>query len=190
MEKCLKTVRRNCILDITHANSYFGESKKQILNKGDTKFSDDINHSMLNLDAYIHITSPIRRLVDLLNMIEFQRVKGILTLSNSALDFYRKWSDKLDFINACTKNIRKVQNECDLLHLCSNNLTVMQKEYDGYLFNKNETQCTVFIPDLKLTSRIPVNQDIAEFSCHKFRLFLFRNEENFKQKIRLQLQLF
>ena len=154
------------------------------------KFSDDINHSMLNLDAYIHITSPIRRLVDLLNMIEFQRVKGILTLSNSALDFYRKWSDKLDFINACTKNIRKVQNECDLLHLCSNNLTVMQKEYDGYLFNKNETQCTVFIPDLKLTSRIPVNQDIAEFSCHKFRLFLFRNEENFKQKIRLQLQLF
>jgi exoribonuclease R len=151
------------------------------------KFSDDINHTMLNLDAYIHITSPIRRLVDLLNMIEFQRVKGLIKLSNSALDFYCKWYDKLDFINACTKSIRKVQNECDLLHLCSNNLTVMQKEYDGYLFNKNETHCTVFIPDLKLTSRIPVNQDIAEFSCRRFRLFLFRNEENFKQKIRVQL---
>ena len=38
-------------------------------------------HDLLDMDAYIHITSPIRRLVDLLNMIKLQQVLGIVTLS-------------------------------------------------------------------------------------------------------------
>jgi hypothetical protein len=34
--------------------------------------SKETKHEILEMDAYIHITSPIRRLVDLLNMIQFQ----------------------------------------------------------------------------------------------------------------------
>ena len=30
-------------------------------------------HQLLDLEAYIHITSPIRRLIDLLNIINFTR---------------------------------------------------------------------------------------------------------------------
>ena len=35
--------------------------------------SDELKHEILNMDNYIHMTSPIRRLVDLLNMIRFQQ---------------------------------------------------------------------------------------------------------------------
>ena len=36
------------------------------------EFNDKIGHAVLNLSQYVQITSPIRRLTDLLNMIQFQ----------------------------------------------------------------------------------------------------------------------
>jgi exoribonuclease R len=152
--------------------------------------SSDTSHHMLNLEAYIHMTSPIRRLVDLLNMIEFQRIKGLAVLSDEAYTFYSSWIDKLDYINLTTKTIRRVQNDCDLLHLCTNNTDVMEREYDGYLFNKTVSdegsfQYSVFLPELKMTSRIIIADGELEFSSRRFKLFLFKNEENFKRKIRI-----
>jgi hypothetical protein len=41
-------------------------------------------HELLEMDAYVHITSPIRRLVDLLNIIKFQQ---------KTCDFDREYSD-------------------------------------------------------------------------------------------------
>jgi len=167
----------------------FNSSRSQYVSCG-----FDTSHHMLNLEAYIHITSPIRRLVDLLNMIEFQRVKGIGGLSDAAYTFYSSWMERLEFINTNSKMMRRVQSECDLLHLCTNNDAVMQREYDGYLFNKVALadglfQYAVFLPDLKMTSRVIMPDGEAEFSCRRFKLFLFQNEENFKRKIRINYQI-
>jgi hypothetical protein len=150
-----------------------------------------VAHHMLNLEAYIHITSPIRRLVDLLNMIEFQKIKGIGVLSDAAYTFYSSWIERLDYINVTTKSIRRVQNDCDLLHMCTNEDTILQKEYDGYLFNKIAVednglfQYAVFIPELKMTSHVFIADGDAEFKSLRFKPFLFKNEENFKRKIRI-----
>lgn len=149
-------------------------------------------HELLDMDAYIHITSPIRRLVDLLNMIKFQQVKKIAQLSENSIIFYEKWINDLEFINLTMRSIRKVQNDCSLLDLCNNNPEVMEKKYDGYLFDKicrNDGlfQFIVFLPELKLTSRITCRENCENFECKKFTLFLFNNEEKFKKKIRLHL---
>ena len=152
--------------------------------------SGSVAHHMLNLEAYIHITSPIRRLVDLLNMIEFQRIKGMSTLSDEAYTFYSSWISRVDYINTTTKSIRRVQNDCDLLNLCTNDPSILQNEYDGYLFNKvglddGSFQYSVFLPALKMTSRVIIADSDAEFSSRRFKPFLFKNEENFKRKIRI-----
>jgi hypothetical protein len=68
----------------------------------------------------------------------------------------------------------------------------MDKEYDGYLFdkiNRNDGlfQFVVFLPELKLSSRITMRDNYDNFDCKKFKLYLFNNEENFKRKIRLQI---
>ena len=42
------------------------------------------DHEMLDLDAYVHITSPIRRLVDLLNIMKLQDSLGLYTLKENA----------------------------------------------------------------------------------------------------------
>jgi hypothetical protein len=140
----------------------------------------DTRHEILDVDAYIHITSPIRRLVDLLNIIKFQQLSGIFTLSDNVNKFYDKWIGDLEYINVTMRSIRKVQCDCTLLDLCHNNPAVMNKEYDGYLFdkiNRNDGlfQFIVFLPELKLSSRITMRDNFDNFTCKKFKLYLFKN---------------
>jgi exoribonuclease R len=152
----------------------------------------DTRHDLLDFDAYIHITSPIRRLVDLLNMIKFQSTLGIIHLSENTNKFYEKWLNEIEYINITMRSIRKVQCDCSLLDLCHNNPETMEKEYDGYLFDKlyrNDGlyQYIVFLPELKLSSRVTLREDYDNFIRKKFKLFLFSDEETFKRKIRLHI---
>jgi exoribonuclease R len=152
----------------------------------------DTRHELLDVDAYIHITSPIRRLVDLLNMIKFQNKLNIISLSSNANAFYEKWLNEIDYINATMRSIRKVQCDCSLLDLCHNSPDVMEKNYDGYLFdkiNRNDGlfQYVVFLPELKLSSRITLRDNFDNFQDRKFKLYLFDDEEKFKRKIRLHM---
>jgi exoribonuclease R len=149
-------------------------------------------HELLDVDAYVHITSPIRRLVDLLNMIKFQELNGIISLSENATEFYDKWLNEIDYINLTMRSIRKVQCDCSMLDLCNNSPELMEKEYDGYIFdkiNRNDGlyQYNVFLPELKLSSRITLREDFDNFESKKFKLYLFNDEEKFKRKIRLHL---
>ena len=144
------------------------------------------------MDAYVHITSPIRRLVDLLNMIKLQLVTGILPSSELSEDFYNKWIGELDYINVTMRSIRKVQCDCTLLDMCHTSPETMDKEYDGYLFDKISRndglfQYVVYLPELKLSSRLTMRDDIENFTHRKFKLYLFDNEDKFKRKIRLQV---
>jgi len=151
----------------------------------------DTRHELLDVDAYIHITSPIRRLVDLLNIIKFQSTLNI-NMSEQATSFYNKWLNEIDYINTTMRSIRKVQCECSLLDLCHNNPDIMEKEYDGYLFDKiyrNDGlyQYIVYLPHLKLSSRITLRDNLENFTNKKFKLYLFNDEAKFKRKIRLHL---
>jgi len=152
----------------------------------------DTRHDILDMDAYIHITSPIRRLVDLLNMMKFQQVAGMIQLSENVDHFYKKWLGDIDYINVTMRSIRKVQCDCTLLDVCHNNPEIMEKEYDGYIFDKlirNDGlyQYMVFLPQLKLSSKITLRENVENFDCKKFKLFLFNDEEKFKRKIRLHM---
>jgi len=164
----------------------------QYVNGSEIINSEITRHEMLDMEAYIHITSPIRRLVDLLNMIKFQEISGIIQLSSGANNFYTKWLSDLEYINTTMRSIRKVQCDCTLLDLCANNPQTLEKEYDGYLFDKiNRNDCLyqyiVFLPELKLTSRITLRDNLENFTSKKIKLFLFNDEENFKKKIRLHV---
>ena len=172
------------------------------------EFSDSLslNHDALGLDAYMHITSPIRRMVDLLNIIVFQKtVMGFHELSREATAFYDKWAAELEYINVSTRDIRKVQSDCELLHLCLKTPDMLTTVFDGYLLelieknnnnNSNNSNninnpllCySVYLPKLKLFSQTYVPKDfVIKKTLQKFQLFLFQDEERFRKKIRVQL---
>jgi exoribonuclease R len=58
--------------DVLHFIKIWNSTSGQYIDiSADSEVS--ISHDLLDLEAYIHITSPIRRLVDLLNIIKFQQ---------------------------------------------------------------------------------------------------------------------
>lgn len=151
-----------------------------------------IRHDLLEMDAYVHITSPIRRIVDLLNIIQIQKNMGIIQLSENSNRFYDNWVDKLEYINTTMRSIRKVQSECSMLEFCNDIPDMINREYDGYIFDSIERndglyQMLVYLPDVKLTSRVVVRENIKNYEMRKFKMYVFNNEEKFKKKIRLQL---
>lgn len=136
-------------------------------------------HETMDKEFYIHITSPIRRIVDTLNMMTFQL---ILYPDFQTNEFYEQWFQKIDYINETGKAIKKTQMECELLELCTNKPSVLEKEYDGIVFGD-----VAFLKELNLFSKFSTNLDLVDKNG-KFKLFLFSDEEFFRKKVRVCLQ--
>ena len=153
------------------------------------KFGEYRNHDLLKIHSYVHITSPIRRLVDLLNMIELQDKLGLLKSNEKSQEFYKKWFLELDYINTTMRSIRKVQNNCSLLEKC---VKEDNPQYDGFLFDKMERndglfQYMVYLPELRMTNRL-VSQFLYEnYSKHLFKIYTFLDEDRLKQKVRIDI---
>ena len=88
--------------------------------------------------------------------------------------------------------IRKVQNDCSMLAYFEMNPIALSKIYTGYVFDKIKRtdlqyQYNVYIPEIKLTTRITVIEDFDDYSEHLFSVYTFSTEYNVKKKIKLQL---
>ena len=158
------------------------------------KYEDVSAHEMLKLESYLHITSPNRRLVDMLNMIVFQDKLGIMKISDKAREFYDKWLESMDYINDSMRSIRKVQNDCSLLNLCSTNKELTKKSLKGFVFDKIQRndelyQYLVYIPEIKMINRVTTAEDLINLSKYKFQIYIFMDEIKLKQKIRILFQI-
>ena len=153
-------------------------------------FDDYLSHDLLQLDAYIHITSPIRRLVDLLNMIKLQEKLGIINVDGSMKQFHCEWMARLPYINKTMRSIRRVQNDCSLLHYC---VSKREKEdAEGYIFDKiirNDGlfQYMVYFPKIKMVNRFTTRHEHDNYSKHSFHVYVFMDEDRLKQKLRIDL---
>jgi hypothetical protein len=116
---------------------------KQFLNIWNSDFSGkyiysnskELFHSQLNIHKYTHITSPIRRIVDIINLIIFQQQMELFSFSEKARRFVEKWIQRIDFINESTKQIKKIQNKFNLISL-------KEDVVEGYAFSKcNDSKC-------------------------------------------------
>ena len=178
--------------DVNKFIKMWNSSSGQYIDTSSIQDGDVYNHDLMELEAYIHITSPIRRIIDLLNMIQLQININISSLSEDAIKFYNNWIAQLEYINTTMRSIRKVQNDCSLLHKCITDPTTLDIEYDGYLFDKMKRNdglfhYIVYLPKLKLTSKIIIREEFDNFQQKVFKLFVFQDEDRIKRKIRLQL---
>jgi len=137
------------------------------------------------LDSYVHITSPIRRLVDLVNLIELQQEY----MSDTAMTFSKKWINSIEEINSITKNIKKVQNNCNLLSIYTKE---GPNKYTGVIVNRSVykediMKYTIYLPDLKMVSTIKTREKLDNYSSVVVSTHSFIDENNIIKKIRLQL---
>lgn len=124
-------------------------------------------------DYYIHITSPMRRLVDLMNMCQINELLGFES------DLFKKLSEiySIDEINRQTSIIKKIQSKVYLLALLEKGI----KEVEGYILSDD----TVYLPSLMFTYKFKNNLPV--YSKHLFKIYVFSKESTFKKKIVLEL---
>ena len=152
-----------------------------------------IEHQILKSKSYIHITSPIRRLVDLLNQMAISRHCGIIdVLGESATSFFDHWSGRMDYINQTMRAIKKIQTECDLLHRCTTDPDLLQNSHRGILFDKMQKNdgsflYMVYLEETGILSKMICYEDIPDYSYRTLRMFLFEGEDKLQKKIRLQI---
>jgi exoribonuclease R len=161
--------------------------------KHNTGFFQKEGEPICSTNMYIHITSPIRRLVDLLNQIilldQFSLVKSI---SVEAKKFLEDWMMQMEYINTSMRYIKKIQTSCELLSHCFQHPEMMENQYRGVVFDKivkNDGFITymVYLQELKLLSRITTQTDVTNYSYQNFNMYLFEDEDAVKKKIRLQM---
>ena len=137
----------NTILRTHNCNGNIDESNElskylSILNKNAAKYESNpsnTTHSDLELNYYSHITSPIRRHVDIINQ------KNILKFLNNQPIISTTY---LDNINIFNKNLRKFYNnykKLKLLYTIENNI-----ETYSYVINISNYKLKIYIPSLEI----------------------------------------
>ena len=152
--------------------------------------NENLSHQVMNVSGYVHITSPIRRNVDLLNQIFLivfcDLIEGV---SREAISYLVKWINNLDFLNINMKSIRKVQSECDLLYKYYNNHDLLETKHECVLFgrtllNNGIFSYMVYLPNVNILVKIKDEHEYSNLTKLHCKLFLFQDEDNMQKKIK------
>jgi exoribonuclease R len=142
-------------------------------------------------DPYVHITSPIRRIVDLLNQTIFQLEFGMISsISEDAREFIGKWINQIGRINKDARSVRKAQIDCDMLYRCTAHPEWMQQSHRGVIFDRFEKSdgnysYMVHLSDLNILARITTQEKYVNYEILEFRIFVFEDADKIHRKILL-----
>jgi exoribonuclease R len=154
---------------------------------------DNMRHDVLDKTNYVHMTSPIRRLVDLLNQqMFFNKFNMVKNQSNMSMDFLNKWLGKMEYINDSMRSIRKVQTDCELMTMCEKNPHIMNERYKGIVFDKmvrNNGVITymVYIEKLKMLSRLTTDVVLVDHSALWLSMYVYSDECDSNRRVRVTL---
>lgn len=142
-------------------------------------------HAHLGLAHYTHITSPIRRLVDLINMRIMMRHSQNAHQKEHSNEHLE--SSTIEKINKVSKSAKKAQMDCELYSkvLGADPETV----YTGTIVDIDTDEFgkvtqTVYLEELKTYAR--VKGPLEPFHVGFFKVYLFDEEHSLRRKIRVE----
>ncbi len=153
-------------------------------------------HELMNIQSYVHITSPIRRLVDVVNQAIFLQKMGLVeSVSSSASGFCQYWLSHIETINADMKSVQKVQHECALLHQFVRSPELIHQTFSGVVVEHHKTSSenihtfVVYVDALRVFSRVKTTHWLDIHTEYPISLFLFEDEDSIRQKIRFHIHV-
>ena len=170
--------------------SWNGESAEYAL------YHNHTTHDLImgGIDCYTHVTSPIRRIIDLLNMSVLLEKTDLIKLNISAHKYIEKQYANIKYINENMKKISKVQSDCALLHYINTNKHDLKNDMlNGVIIEKSainitsEFEYTIFINKLRFLGKIKSSKELSLYSKHEFTIHTFIDEANLRKKFRLHL---
>jgi exoribonuclease R len=139
---------------------------------------------------YTHATSPIRRIVDLLNQCIIYNIIFPSSFSVERSIFFSKWSSRLSFINKSMKSITKVQSDCKLLDLFHDNHNISEQIFKGIILDKNVERLSyrILVRELNLITRMRSVKDLCLLSVVDVCFYNFGLESEKERKVRCLLR--
>jgi exoribonuclease R len=142
-------------------------------------YSEDarMDHDLLNVKSYVHMTSPIRRLVDLLNQIFFLvKFSLIRNLSSDAYIFLNKWVSDIDGLNEKMKSTVKVERECEMMRKCLTRPDMLSHPHDVYVINIREIspnlfKYTVYLEEEKIVLEMKSEEKKSIYKKYKIHMY-------------------
>jgi len=161
----------------------------QCANASYVEFSADLPipiHEILNVDSYLHVTSPIRRIVDIINMGLLQQS---LNLSLNIFDQTSLWT--VEKINKQTQSIKIVQNKSRLLELITSRFDP-DEVLEGWICSSEGEEDTfrtqIYIPKYKLQVQIKTcKHTYTIYSKCNVKLYLFVNADTLAKKVQAEI---
>lgn len=152
----------------------------------------DLKHVVMNKELYTHITSPIRRNVDLINqLLLLYRCHHLSGLSTSAQKYLISWTSNLDKINNDAKSIKYVQNKVQLIETCRNYTRLSDELMNGIVVEETKNDVmyhyTIFIKELQVFLPATSDKKVSEYDTCSIKVFLFEDENHVRNKIKIQI---
>lgn len=150
----------------------------------------NLTHDVMKIKNYTHMTSPIRRLIDLLNQMWFLDKMNI-KLSVDSREFLDNWISKIDYMNTAMRSIRKIQTDCEVLHRCYVQPDILSTIHKGVIFDKLQKSdgafvYMVYLEGLNMLSRMKSYTEFDNYRMMDFKVYLFEDEHSLKKKVRVQ----
>ncbi len=161
-----------------------------------------IPHAGLRVPAYVHITSPLRRKVDIMNQCAFQYVTGSTQFVNvdAYLDTADATADTAKHITEQTKRIRHTQNKCWFIHVASQALSLNgcdNTEMSGWIVSSSAAVATttttpaikykVYLPSHKITISAYCDRVLNMYENVTCHVYYFEHRDTFQKKIRAKI---
>ena len=159
-------------------------------------------HSLIagGLNHYTHITSPIRRGIDLANLVAIQESLNLVSFGDTGKAYVERMRENIDNLNVLMRQIARVHSDCQLLKYCMEDPKRLKQTYSGVIMEilekrsrwrlSEEHACKtyiVYIDDIGLMTRvtIPISREIELYSSYDFTIHMFRDANTLSKKIRL-----
>jgi exoribonuclease R len=147
----------------------------------------DLKHEILGFSVYVHFTSPIRRMVDLLNQILWiQNHVKPEKLREDISRFYDKQVTNIDELNRQMKCIRRIQADAHILQKVTTEPEILEQVYDAIVLSTDE-KTTLYIEKLEWLTQSYLDTPCKKYEIVKCKLYVFEKEEQMRKKIRIQI---
>ena len=132
----------------------------QDTHSGYALYSSDVVHSIIGVPYYTQMSSPIRRLVDMINMIELHLMVELCKLSEETIVYKDMWLTKIELINNTHRAIKQLESQTKLLNYYTNTSDADTQVHEAYIVSiLDEYKYKLYVPSLQTTGVLKVIED-------------------------------